>query len=281
LAAPPGAARNLRLYGAAVARVLVRSGQRALRDDGAASERPVFVLGSPRSGTTFVADSIGRVPGFTDLGELGPWKAAIPELAGTDEETAAQELRRRLERVRRFGLVRGLRAVEQSPETAFVLPAALRAYPQATVVHMIRDPRDVASSLLQKGWLREGRPGRDDVGAPYGHHPRFWVEPERREEFDAASEARRAAWAWRRYVTASRSAPSSTVEVRYEELAEDAATASEPLAAHIGADPVLLAQALGGMHAESIGRWQRNLTREQVDEIEAEAGELMQELGYS
>ena len=35
------------------------------------------------------------------------------------------------------------------------------------------------------------------------------------------------------------------------------------------------------MHAESVGRWHRNLTREQVDEVEAEAGELMQELGYS
>ena len=50
---------------------------------------------------------------------------------------------------------------------------------------------------------------------------------------------------------------------------------------HIGADPVLLAGALGGMHAESIGRWRRNLTPQQVAEVEVEAGELMQELGYS
>lgn len=281
MAAPSGAARSLRLYGAAVARVLARSGRRALRDPDAASERPVFVLGSPRSGTSFVASSIGSVPGFADLGELGPWKAAIPELVTADEELAARELRRTMERVRRFGLVRGVRAVEQSPETAFVLPAALRAYPQASVVHMVRDPRDVAASLLQKGWLRAGRPGRDDVGEAYGHHPRFWVEPERREEFDGASEARRAAWAWRRYVTAARTAPASTVEVRYEALASDPETASEPLAAHIGADPVLLADALCGMHAESVGRWRRNLTPEQVDEVEAEAAELMQELGYS
>jgi hypothetical protein len=281
LAAPTGAARNLRLYGAAVARVLARSGRRAVRDPVAASERPVFVLGSPRSGTSFVARSIGSVPGFADLGELGPWKAAIPTLIGADEQAAAAELRRMLERVRRYGLVRGLRAIEQSPETAFVLPAALRAYPQAAVVHMIRDPRDVAASLVQKGWLRAGRPGRDDVGEAYGEHARFWVEPERREEFDDASEARRAGWAWRRYVTAARAAPSSTVEVRYEALAADPDTESEPLAAHIGADPVLLGESLRGMHAESIGRWRRNLTREQVDEVEAEAGELMQELGYS
>jgi len=281
LAAPTGAARSLRLYGAAVARVLARSGRRAVRDVDLATERPVFVLGSPRSGTSFVARSIGQVPGFADLGELGVWKVAIPVLFGAEEEAAAAELRRMLERVRRYGLVRGLRAVEQSPETAFVLPAALRAYPQAAVVHMIRDPRDVAASLVQKGWLREGRPGRDDVGEPYGEHPRFWVEPERREEFDDASEARRAGWAWRRYVMAARAAPSSTVEVGYEALATDPETASEPLAVHLGVDPVLLTETLRGMHAESVGRWRRNLTREQVDEVEAEAGELMQELGYS
>ncbi len=246
MAATSEAVRNLRLYGAAVARVLTRTRREGGSDVAGATERPVFVLGSPRSGTSFVARSIGGVPGFADLGELPPWKAAIPRLALLPEETAAGELRRMLESIRRFGLVRRLRAVEQSPETAFVLPAVLRAYPQAAVVHMVRDPRDVAASLVQKGWLRAGRSGRDDVGEPYGHHPRFWVEPERREEFAAERES-----------------------------------VSEPLAVHIGADPVLLAEALGGMHAESVGRWRRNLTSQQVAEVKAEAGELMQELGYS
>ena len=241
----------------------------------------MFVLGAPRSGTSFVARSIGRLPGFADLGEVGPWKAAVPQLAPLPEEQAARELRRMLEAIRRYGLIRHLRAVEQSPETAFLLGAATRAYPQAAVVHMIRDPRDVAASLLQKGWLRTGRSGSDDVGAPYGHHARFWVEPERRDEFGHADEARRAGWAWRRYVTAARAAPTQTIGVRYEELAADPEAASEPLAAHIGADPVLLARALSAMHAQSVGRWRRNLSPEQVAEVEAEAGELMQELGYS
>jgi sulfotransferase family protein len=276
------AAETIRLYGAAVARVLTRSRREGRGEVAATTERPVFVLGAPRSGTSFVARSIGQVPGFADLGELPPWKAAIPRLASQpEEEEAAAELRRTLEAIRRFGLVRRLRAVEQSPETAFVLDSVLRAYPQALVVHMVRDPRDVAASLVQKGWLREGRGGQDDIGEPYGHHVRFWVEPERAHEFDTASEARRAGWAWRRYVAAARGAPASTVEVRYEALAADPESASEPLAAHIGADPVLLARELGGMHAESIGRWRRNLTPEQVAEVEAEAGELMEELGYS
>jgi hypothetical protein len=270
-----------RLYAGAVARVLARAHRPGGGDLAVVAERPVFVLGAPRSGTTFVAGAIGRVPGLVDLGELKPWKAAIPHLASLSEDRAAEELRGMLETVRRYGLVRHLRAVEQSPETSFVLGAVMRAYPQAAIVHMLRDPRDVAASLLQKGWLRAGREGQDDVGEPYGHYARFWVEPERIEEFDRADDARRAGWAWRRYVTAARSAPSVTVEVRYEELAADPEAVSEPLAAHIGADPVILARALSRMHAESVGRWHRNLTPEQVAEVESEAAGLMEELGYS
>jgi hypothetical protein len=274
-------AAHARLYASAVARVLARARRHGTEDLEAVAERPVFVLGAPRSGTTFVAASIGRVPGLVDLGELKPWKAAITRLVSLPADEAARELRAMLETIRRYGLVRHLRAIEQSPETAFVLGPVVRAYPQAAIVHMVRDPRDVAASLLQKGWLRSGREGQDDVGAPYGHHARFWVEPERVEEFDQSDDARRAGWAWRRYVTAARAASSATIEVRYEELAADPETAAEPLAAHIGADPVILARALSRMHAESVGRWRRNLTPEQVAEVESEAAELMDELGYS
>jgi Sulfotransferase family len=270
-----------RLYAGALARVLARAHRHGQEDLDAVAERPVFVLGAPRSGTTFVAGSIGRVPGLVDLGELQPWKAAIPRLASLPEEGAAAELRRMLESIRRYGLVRHLRAIEQTPETAFVLPAVLRAYPQAAIVHMVRDPRDVAASLIQTGWLRAGRHGHDDAGAPYGHRARFWVEPGRAAEFDDADEARRAGWAWRRYVTAARAAPSATIEVRYEELAQDPEGLSEPLAGHLGADPVILARALSRVHAESVGRWRRNLTPEQVAEVESEAAELMDELEYS
>ena len=41
-------------------------------------ERLVFVVGSPRSGTTFLASAIGSLPGFVDLGEVAPLKAAVP-----------------------------------------------------------------------------------------------------------------------------------------------------------------------------------------------------------
>ena len=170
-------------------------------------ERLVFVVGSPRSGTTFTARALGSLPGFVDLDEVQPWKAAIPGLIGQPEDEVAARLRRILERVRTLGLARGLRGVEQTPETSFVLAAALDAYPEAVAVHVIRDGRDVVTSLLERGWLSAERTGADDARLPFGAHPRFWVEPGRAEEFSRVSDATRAAWAWRRYVTAAEAVP--------------------------------------------------------------------------
>lgn len=243
-------------------------------------ERLVFVVGSPRSGTTFTGSALGSLPGFVDLDEVQPWKAAIPGLLGGSDEEVAAGLRRILERVRLLGLARGLRGVEQTPETSFVLAAALRAYPAAVAVHVIRDGRDVATSLLERGWLSAERSGADDARLPFGPHARFWVEPGREEEFARVSDATRAAWAWRRYVTAASAVPERTVEVRYEELVADPAAAAAPVAETLGIAPELVAAAFAKVHDRSAGRWRRDLTPEQLADVEQEAGDLLVALGY-
>jgi hypothetical protein len=282
VAAPARKPANvLFLYGSAAARVARRGRKKATSEALGATERPIFVVGAPRSGTTFMGNSLGRLTGFVDLGEVGPLKVAIDELVGLPEEEAGRRLARIMERVRRLGLARRLRAVEQTPETSFVLGAVLRAYPRAKVVHMVRDGRDVVCSLLEKGWLGTDRGGADDVGNPYGEQARSWVEPERVSEFQAASEATRAAWAWRSYLVAARAgAPEATLEVRYEDLAGDTEATATRIADHIGADANELAAALRDVHAQSVGRWRRDLTEEQVADVEAEAGPLLRELGY-
>lgn len=254
----------------------VRVAERALaqRPRFGREERLVFVVGCPRSGTTFVGRAIGDLPGFVDFGEVTPWKAALP--AGPSPE----ELRTILERIRRIGLARGLRGVEQTPETAHVLPAALEAYPQALSVHVVRDGRDVVCSLLERGWLNTERTGgRDDARLAYGAEPRFWVEPERRDEFAEVSDARRCAWAWRRYVEAARAADvgERMLEVRYESLA----TVADQLAGFLSADVPATHRALDSFNDSSIGRWRRDLTPEEIADVEAEAGPLLAELGYS
>jgi hypothetical protein len=255
---------SLPLYVRAIKRSAL-SGRPSL---GRLDDRLVFVFGSPRSGTTFLAGAIGSLPGFADLGEVNPLKAAIPDVSAT-------EIRTILDRVRRLGLVGSRRAVEQTPETAFVLPAVAAAFPQATLVHALRDGRDVVCSLLERGWLSAGRRDADDAGAAYGVHPRFWVEAGREEEFRRASDARRCAWAWGRYVSAVKLSGVPVTEVRYERLVADPAATAGGLASALGVPATAMALALGGAHDASVGRWRRDLTTQQLADVEAEAGVLL------
>jgi hypothetical protein len=247
---------------------------------GRLDDRFVFVVGSPRSGTTFLAGAIGSVPGFVDLGEVAPVKAAIPELASLAPQAAAARLRSILRVARRAGLVGAVRPVEQTPELAHVARALPLAYPQAQVVHIVRDGRDVVCSLLEKPWLRRDERSADDAGIAYGSYARFWVEPERRDEFERASDARRAAWVWRRYVTAARSSDAVSVELRYEELARDPDAIASRLADSIAAPRGPLLVGLRRVHGGSIGRYERELDEEQLAEVVDEAGDLLGELGY-
>ena len=119
-----------------------------------------------------------------------------------------------------------LRFSDKTPTNIFLIPFLASTFPDAQFVHIIRDGRDASSSHMAKPWLRgdaawsgEREPG----GYLHGPWPKFWVEPERREEFTATSDARRMAWAWRRYTeTGLRDGtalgPERYHELRYEEL---------------------------------------------------------------
>ncbi len=272
---PSDIARSTALYGRSAVRIARR--RRKLGSE----ERLVFVVGSPRSGTTFTGRALGSLPGFVDLDEVQPWKAAIPELLGQPEELVARRLRQILQRVRTLALAGGLRGVEQTPETSFVLAAALRAYPDALAVHVVRDGRDVATSLLERGWLSAERTGADDAGLAFGPYARFWVEPGREQEFSEVSDATRAAWAWRRYVTAAAAVPARTAVVRYEQLVSDPAAAAAAVAERLGADAELVTAAFARAHDTSAGRWRRDLTPEQLADVEREAGDALAALGYA
>jgi hypothetical protein len=285
--ADPGAARIASMTGLVettvnqlrmAKRLAPRRGASLRERFGPLDDRLVFVVGSPRSGTTFLAGAIGSLPGFVDLGEVSSIKAAVPELVGLDREEAARRLRRTLALARRIGLVGSVRAVEQTPELAHLVRAIPLAFPRATIVHIVRDGRDVVCSLLEKGWLGS-RAGRDDAGVAYGSYARFWVEPARRQEFERASDARRAAWAWRRYVSAARSG--DVVQVRYEGLAHGPGAVADELADRIEAPAAPLRSALASVHRQSIGRYRRDLSAEQLEDVLAEAGTLLEELGYT
>ena len=276
----PGPLRSAGLQLRAAKRLL-RGNRAPLRVRlGRFDERLVFVLGSPRSGTTFLAGAIGSLPGLIDLGEVAALKAAIPELSQVTPEAAAPELRTLLRRAGRLGLVGRQRGVEQTPESVFVAPALAAAFPDARFIHIVRDGRDVVCSLLERGWLSAGRGGEDDAGHPYGSAARFWVEPERADEFAHASDARRAAWAWRRYVTAARELEEGALEIRYERLTGHPDEVAGVVARFLDAPLEPMRVAFRAAHGGSVGRWERDLSAEDLAEVEEEAGELLSQLGY-
>lgn len=255
--------------------------ERRMRANRAPARGPLtFVVGSPRSGTTFVSGALAEATGMVDLGEVAAFKRRIPALLQIPETARARRVQHVLEPVRWLALSPGRRAVEQTPETSFVLASVLAAYPDARALHVLRDGRDVVCSLIERGWLSDERGGTDDAGRPYGSHPRFWVEEERHDEFRNASEATRAAWAWRRYVGAVRSVGERTVELRYEHFTSDPEGAAANVGPALGVDVERLAAALGKAHSDSVGRWRRELSPEQLEDVEREAGPLLEELGY-
>ena len=132
---------------------------------------------------------------------------------------------------------------------------------------------------LLGGWLSRGREGADDVAAGFGPHARYWVEPGREWEFVAASDARRAAWAWRRHVAAVRASGVAYHELRYEELVTDPEGTARRLGDLIGVPAADLA-GLGAAHSGSLGRYREQLTGEQLAEVEDEARVELTAFGY-
>ncbi len=280
IALVPGLLESAALQLRVAKRLAPRRGASLSERLGKLDDRLVFVLGSPRSGTTFLAGAIGSLPGFVDLGEVAPLKAAVPELAALEPHEAARRLRRILGVARRVGLVGAVRGVEQTPELAHLVRSVPLAYPDARIVHIVRDGRDVACSLLDKPWLRPEQAKTDDAGVAYGSYARFWVEHDRREEFEKAGDARRAAWVWRRYVTAARSTGTPMLEIRYEQMTADPRAVAEELGAYLDAPAEALATALGPAHGGSVGRYRADLSEEQLADVLDEAGDLLRELGY-
>ena len=277
----PGLIESAALQLRVAKRLALRRGASLGDRIGRLDDRFVFVVGSPRSGTTFLASAIGSLPGFVDLGEVAPLKAAVPELATLEPQEAAKRMRRILGVARRVGLVGAVRPVEQTPELAHLVRVIPIAFPQARIVHIVRDGRDVVCSLLEKPWLRREQVKTDDAGVAYGSYARFWVESDRREEFETASDARRAAWVWRRYVTAARSADVPLLEIRYEKMAADPTATAQEIGRYLEAPPDALAAALGRAHGASVGRYQTDLSEEQLADVLDEAGDLLRELGYA
>lgn len=252
---------------------------------------PVFVLGAPRSGTTFLGSCIGALPEISYHFEPRVTKAAARHVYdGSWPHPRAARLFRASYRLLLLAAGEGgLRFAEKNPENCFIVPFLAQTFPDARFVQIVRDGRDVAVSHAEKPWLaatsaESGRRGRG--GQAWGPWARWWVEPERAAEFAAASDLTRTAWSWRRFTDAARTAlaelePDRVLTVRYEDVVRRPDEAAATLGRFLGHDdpPEELRAALATADPGSIGRW-RAVDESGRADVEREAGDLLRALGY-
>lgn len=257
--------------------------------------RPIFILGAPRSGTTFLGRCIGALPDVSYHFEPRLTKAVARCVY---EGTWSQARARRYFRGYYGALLAaaghgGLRFAEKDPENCFIIPFLLQTFPDAVFLHVHRDGRDVAVSHAEKPWLAAASTGsgqRGRGGTPWGAAPRFWVEPHRREEFSQVSDLARSAWMWRRFTASAldqlAALPADrALHLRYEELTRRPAEAAERVAAFLDVADPAARQALHAGFAkarpDSVGRWRAHPDAGGLADVHAQAGELLARLGYT
>jgi Sulfotransferase family len=256
--------------------------------------RPIFVVGAPRSGTTFLGSCLARLPEVSYHAEPRLTKAAAQHVyeGAWSERYSAAVFRISYRALLLATLEGGRRFAEKNPENSFLVPFLAVTLPAAQFVHIVRDGRDAAVSHAEQPWLAAASAGSGRVGharQAFGPHARWWVEHDRREEFAAVSDIVRTAWCWRRFTQAAldglATLPSERVtEVRYEDLVTDPMTAAGALADFIGTSPAGLEALRGGLAAArpgSVGRWRKALGGDQVIEVEREIQPLLGRLGYT
>jgi tetratricopeptide (TPR) repeat protein len=129
-----------------------------MRGLGHDSERPVFIVGLPRSGTTLTEQILARHPRVFGAGELPLGRAdfqligrnagdttSFARLASLDSELARQVAEVHLDRLRELDECSD-RVVDKLPDNYLYLGLLAALFPGAKFIHCRRDPRDIAVS---------------------------------------------------------------------------------------------------------------------------------------
>jgi tetratricopeptide (TPR) repeat protein len=185
--------------------------------DPGASERPVFIVGMPRSGTTLAEQILASHPAIFGAGELAFW-STVPAAhqspahgaaaaAGIAADPAADYLR----------LLKGLspdalRVIDKMPANFLRLGLIHEALPNARIIHMRRNPIDTCLSI----YFQHFKTGHsyandlDDLAHYYGEYLRLMKH-------------------WN-----TRLPEGAILEVSYEDLVEDQETWSRTMLRFIG-----------------------------------------------
>ena len=229
-----------------------RSALEALRRAGLSSERPVFLFGMPRSGTTLAEQILASHPQVHGAGEVLFWQfAADAELASPPQQRLATIGALGRQYVASFEALptAAVRVIDKLPSNFKNLGLIHAALPAARFIHLERDPLDTCLSIYFQGFSAAHAYASDltDLAHYYREYRRLMAH-------------------WRATLP-----PDLLLEVRYESLVDDPEQWARRMLAHLGLSwdprclefhltdrPVLTAsswQVRQPIGKGSIGRW--------------------------
>jgi len=281
--------------------------------------RPVFVIGAPHSGVAEVGMALKLSPGFhVTIGQTAVLQAVHafarrPSLY-RGRAAAVSVIRDAFAQAWQItatscvqctpacrsaaGLAPGeigpcaeewglARYGDATPDLSYCAEELIQAFPDAQLVQVVRDGRDVVAEMLDDpvvmAWYR---PSVVNVDTEFPN-PFYGVEDEAdRSALDWASSAGKCALRWRwsvRLAARLRQAiPDGQLKtLRYEDVVRSPGGAAAALSEFTGvkvAAPVAPANRKSRSEASS---WRRRLTMSEVADIEKIAGEELRRLGYS
>lgn len=268
--------------------------------------RPILIVGSPRSGTTMLGKLLSQHPDITYWEEPRPiwsqgnaWRADDRLVASDLTPAIAKRIDRRFSR---FLADSGrVRFAEKTPSNTLRLPFVHALYPDARIVHLVRDGRAVVASMLRMlekppdrgrvlARLRE-TPWRDlpalaplvirDVLRPKfsGKKQKPWWgprPPEWREWLDLPTPIKLARQ-WQTLVATAREDLQSQfpseqwIEVRYEDLVRSPEEWLRSIGKtlELSVEESFLEKTLAEIRPTSLDAWKSELSREVIDQIES------------
>ena len=274
------------------------------------SKAPVFVVGSARSGTNLLHDTLLSsggfavyrtepvvfdllLPKFGDLSKrsnrerlLSLWfKSHQYRLSKVDRTLIEEKILRDCHNAGDFlsivmSEIARLQGKERwvvwGPDNLLHIPAIARTVPTALFLHIIRDGRDVANSMNKKGFIRPFPWDKERSLLVATLHWKWKVERGRRS---------------------GRQIPHRYLEIHYEDLVCRPRETMAEIGRFIGQDldydqvkkaPIGVVRTPnstfkgpdGKPTSDPVGRWRTHLSKAEVIQVESMAGPLLKELGY-
>ena len=236
----------------------------------------------------------GSLPRAIDIYLSGEYNSRFRALE--DWWTAPDQWARLKHVVRRGPRPRPNLFVYKEPFFSLAPELAFDALPEAKVIYIYRDGRDVANSLTSSYGVLTDREltHRHSAEMRFGraHDHRYvpwWVEENSEEEFVQCSPYARSIWMWAHMVEHCRayfedldgSTSDRLLQVQYETFMEHPHETGARIFEHLGAEPTKASQRqLNRAQTTSIGKHRQQRSRKEIEAAEQVAGQALERLGY-